>query len=159
MSAAELRGALRCDRPRCACKRGRTVHCPAHQDRSPSLTVDQAGDTLLVRCHAGCDQITVIAALKSRQLWPSSGARRVRALESPLVQARVEILQEARRQLRRLEPYREAFEQADSIRIGHRLVREARRVATLLGERDDVWELLARAAWLETATLAAEASA
>lgn len=36
--------------------------CPAHDDRSPSLTLRDAGDLLLVTCHAGCDFYDVIGA-------------------------------------------------------------------------------------------------
>src|SRR5437016_5873691 len=116
VTAALLRDALRCDRPRCACRRARTVHCPAHSDRSPSLAVDQVGTRLLVHCHGGCDQHVVIAALQERQLWPGAARARARSsMVSPLTQARTEILREARRQRERLAPYREAFEEADSI--------------------------------------------
>ena len=47
-----------------------TARCPAHDDREPSLSIC-AGDKgkVLVRCHAGCDQRRVIAALRSRGLW------------------------------------------------------------------------------------------
>src|SRR5262245_42229109 len=39
--------------------------CPAHDDRTPSLSIRDADDgKLLVRCHAGCDQARVIAALR-----------------------------------------------------------------------------------------------
>ncbi len=50
-----------------------TCCCPAHDDREPSLSVtDTADGKVLVHCHAGCDQATVIAALKARGLWPDS---------------------------------------------------------------------------------------
>ena len=40
--------------------------CPAHDDREPSLSIiDGNGGKVLVRCHAGCDQRRVIAALCS----------------------------------------------------------------------------------------------
>ncbi len=42
--------------------------CPAHEDRSPSLSVRERGK-VLVRCHAGCSQTEVIAALRARGLW------------------------------------------------------------------------------------------
>ena len=122
--------------------------------------VDQAGDRILVHCHGGCDQHEVIQALQARRLWPaSSEPLRRRETLSPLDEARREILLEARRQLRRLEPYREAFAESDSIRIGYQVVARARFVATVIGERDDVWDLLALAAQLERWTLAAEAAA
>lgn len=44
--------------------------CPAHDDRKPSLSIREAdGGKVLIRCHAGCDQERVIAALRSRGLW------------------------------------------------------------------------------------------
>ena len=40
--------------------------CPAHDDRAPSLSItDATGGKVLVRCHAGCDQRDVIAALRA----------------------------------------------------------------------------------------------
>jgi hypothetical protein len=51
--------------------------CPAHEDREPSLSITDADNgKVLVRCHAGCDQEQVIAALRSRGLWMESGPRR-----------------------------------------------------------------------------------
>jgi putative DNA primase/helicase len=46
------------------------ARCPAHDDQTPSLSigVGRAG-TILVRCHAGCSQREVIAALSERRLW------------------------------------------------------------------------------------------
>jgi hypothetical protein len=44
--------------------------CPAHEDREPSLAIREGDDgKILVRCHAGCNQDRVIAALRSRNLW------------------------------------------------------------------------------------------
>lgn len=48
---------------------GWTARCPAHDDREPSLSIRDANGKVLVRCHAGCDQRDVIAALKERGLW------------------------------------------------------------------------------------------
>lgn len=48
---------------------GWTARCPAHDDREPSLSIRDADGKVLVRCHAGCDQRDVIAALKARGLW------------------------------------------------------------------------------------------
>lgn len=50
---------------------GWTTRCPAHDDREPSLSIRDADGKVLVRCHAGCDQRDVIAALKERGLWDS----------------------------------------------------------------------------------------
>jgi putative DNA primase/helicase len=46
------------------------ARCPAHEDRTPSLAITDAIDGgVLVRCHAGCDQRDIIAALRARGLW------------------------------------------------------------------------------------------
>jgi putative DNA primase/helicase len=56
---------------------GWMARCPAHDDREPSLSICDADDgKVLVRCHAGCDQERVIAALRSRGLWTENGTRR-----------------------------------------------------------------------------------
>ena len=55
------------------------AHCPAHDDRKPSLSIRDADDgKVLVRCHAGCDQEDLIAVLRSRGLWEEKGYRRDR---------------------------------------------------------------------------------
>src|SRR5262245_20967837 len=55
---------------------GWTARCPAHDDRTPSLSIRDADEKkVLVRCHAGCDQERVIAALRGRGLWGESGPR------------------------------------------------------------------------------------
>lgn len=52
---------------------GWMARCPAHEDSTPSLSLRDAHDgRLLVYCHAGCDQRTVIAALAQRGLWTSA---------------------------------------------------------------------------------------
>lgn len=37
--------------------------CPAHDDRSPSLSIQNAGDRLLIHCFAGCDALDVVHAI------------------------------------------------------------------------------------------------
>ncbi len=50
--------------------------CPAHKDRTPSLSVsDGDGGKVLFRCHAGCEQSAVLDALKARGLWGGDGHR------------------------------------------------------------------------------------
>jgi putative DNA primase/helicase len=49
---------------------GWMARCPAHDDRNPSLSLRDVDGKVLVHCHAGCDQKSVIEALKSRGLWP-----------------------------------------------------------------------------------------
>jgi putative DNA primase/helicase len=58
------------------------ARCPAHEDREPSLSIkDTDGGKVLVRCHAGCDQKKVIAALKARGIW--QGIDRRHGMPSP----------------------------------------------------------------------------
>ena len=55
---------------------GWIARCPAHKDRTPSLSIRDADENkVLVRCHAGCDQEHVIVALRGRGLWGESGPR------------------------------------------------------------------------------------
>jgi putative DNA primase/helicase len=62
---------------------GWQAHCPAHDDRDPSLSIDVRGGKVLVHCHAGCRQAEVLAALSARGLWTwgGLGTRPVRAPE------------------------------------------------------------------------------
>jgi hypothetical protein len=74
-----LLAALICTNPRCAChtavRRGRGLtHCPAHQDDRPSLSAEERDGRLLLHCHGGCSQDSVLAALRSRGLWPARDA-------------------------------------------------------------------------------------
>jgi hypothetical protein len=63
----------RCGHPQCECQRadvGDLVHCPAHDDREPSLHLDVSNGRVLVYCFAGCTQTDVIAALADLGAWP-----------------------------------------------------------------------------------------
>ena len=67
--------------------RGRWIaRCPAHADRSPSLSVREKGDGLvLVRCFAGCEVQSVIDAvgLTFSHLYPDSPvSHRVRRINN-----------------------------------------------------------------------------
>lgn len=65
MTAAELARALngrRSGQQWAAC-------CPAHDDAEPSLTIGDGEHGVVVRCHAGCSQSQVLAALRNRGLW------------------------------------------------------------------------------------------
>jgi hypothetical protein len=53
---------------------GWTARCPAHLDRSPSLSISQAADgSMLVHCFAGCSRSQILAALdvRERDLHPA----------------------------------------------------------------------------------------
>jgi putative DNA primase/helicase len=56
---------------------GWMARCPAHDDRTPSLSIGEAADgKVLVKCHAGCPQVKVITALQNRGLWHTSDRHR-----------------------------------------------------------------------------------
>jgi putative DNA primase/helicase len=62
--------------------RGWIARCPGHDDRSPSLSIlETAVGRVLVRCHAGCDQQSVIDALRTRGLWANRATRRPNAVQ------------------------------------------------------------------------------
>ncbi|MBL8565292.1 MAG: toprim domain-containing protein [Hyphomicrobiaceae bacterium] len=51
------------------------ARCPAHDDSTPSLSIKETRDgKLLVHCHAGCEQTTIIAVLQDRGLWAPGSA-------------------------------------------------------------------------------------
>jgi hypothetical protein len=138
--------------------------CPAHDDHSPSLSIRIGDDgRLLLYCFARCRIADIVAAigLELRDLFPSSGSvptrRPIPRARSPLDEARADVLQDARRQQRRLAPFHELFTAADSIRVGSQLATEARRVATQLGDGETTWELLGQAAAVELEVLNVEA--
>jgi putative DNA primase/helicase len=54
---------------------GWMVRCPGHDDKDPSLSLRDADGKVLAHCHAGCDQRTVIEALKALGLWPDPPER------------------------------------------------------------------------------------
>lgn len=70
MTAGEIAQALGGRR----CGRGWMARCPAHQDRSPSLSIAERNGKLLFFCHAGCAWKNVAAALRARGLWPDRPA-------------------------------------------------------------------------------------
>lgn len=57
---------------------GWSARCPAHEDHNPSLSIrDGSDERVLVHCHAGCEQRSVIAALRSRGLWSGTASHAV----------------------------------------------------------------------------------
>lgn len=51
------------------CGVGWIARCPSHEDQTPSLSNRDTNGGNVVRCHAGCEQEQVIAALRSRGRW------------------------------------------------------------------------------------------
>lgn len=37
--------------------------CPAHNDKSPSLSISEGGNKLLIHCHSGCSALDVVHAV------------------------------------------------------------------------------------------------
>lgn len=62
-----------------------SARCPAHDDHTPSLSIDEAADeTLLIHCFAGCAPGDVLAAvgLSLSDLYPEPPQSRGRATRS-----------------------------------------------------------------------------
>lgn len=63
--AHDVRSRLRCGDPRCECQRdGANVHCPAHEDKHPSLSINESNGKVLYKCHAGCSQELLTEAIR-----------------------------------------------------------------------------------------------
>ena len=59
--------------------KGYQAHCPAHADKSPSLSVREGDDgRILLHCHAGCTAEAVVASigLKLSDLYPATNTPR-----------------------------------------------------------------------------------
>ena len=71
---SQLIEALKWGQSGCDCLRAKPgkghVHCPSHDDLSPSLSVSEKEGKILVHCFATCSQDSVITALKEEGLWP-----------------------------------------------------------------------------------------
>ena len=71
------------------------ARCPAHEDREPSLSIAH-GDNgkVLVRCHAGCEQHRVIAAMQigNRAHVRNSGVTPMHDRATVVAQAAMELL-------------------------------------------------------------------
>lgn len=80
VSIQEIVDALACQNGSCVCHRRSSngkyiVHCPAHDDKKPSLCLEESPEgKVLVHCFAGCSQEALIAALRKKGLWPHKGS-------------------------------------------------------------------------------------
>lgn len=81
MTGREIIEALKCSRQSCVCAKGKLVHCPAHQDANPSLSITEKDGKALLHCHTGCSQAEVIGALREKGLW---GEAQQRGLHQPI---------------------------------------------------------------------------
>jgi hypothetical protein len=60
------------------CGRGWKAKCPAHDDREPSLSINEGADgRALIKCHTGCSTANVLVALGMtyRDLFPANFSR------------------------------------------------------------------------------------
>ncbi|HEV2185614.1 MAG TPA: toprim domain-containing protein [Stellaceae bacterium] len=86
-----------------------SCRCPAHQDRSPSLSICDGDKALVVRCWAGCDARDVLGELRRRGLLIGN-ARTDRRVDSATATLRRE--QEARDLTARTAHARQIWERA-----------------------------------------------
>lgn len=73
--------------------------CPAHEDKTPSLHVNERNGRVLVHCHAGCSQAAVIHKLSEMGLWETkaiSPAERERRLLARYYQEQIRKRNQAR---------------------------------------------------------------
>jgi hypothetical protein len=141
-------------------RRGWSARCPAHDDRANSLSLAIGDDgRTLVNCFAGCrtSEITTAVGLSLRDLFADGHAptrsSRTRALP-PLEEARRDVLREAQQQPWSDDGVRLVYQLSDWIRLNRRKVHELRRLAAV--DTETTWEILGRAARVETFVLAVE---
>lgn len=143
--------------------RGWTARCPAHQDRSPSLSVAQGDDgRILLHCFAGCqvEAITAAIGLTVHDLFaegpaPTTIRREQESAETPAA-VWATVRQENRRERRQLLDLE--GEIAGGIFDLYQRAHGIRTTITALGQDDErAFDLLADAAALERAALMAEA--
>ena len=63
-----------------------TARCPAHEDRSPSLSIRLTHDRILLHCHAGCDVEDILRAIGAT--WADICPERDIPLEKALAHGR-----------------------------------------------------------------------
>jgi len=123
-------------------RRGWAARCPAHEDRTPSLSIS-LGDQgqVLLYCFAGCALARILDCLRLtvRDLYPEPAM--------DLTDVHQEALRQLRAQHRRRQHDQGAAQDAQCWAV----IRHARGVATRLGpDSAAAWELLEGAAALET---------
>jgi hypothetical protein len=155
MTADELAGRL--DRARRSSDGGYSALCPAHQDRSPSLTIRDGHRGVLIKCWAGCDIAAIAAALGLRvtDLFHERSGQRPRPdrLSRPPDEWTTiwsQTLRRAVEQGHRQVEWAPLFSISDFIRRCHNTASLARCCGTAMGEEDlRAWPLLERAARVE----------
>ena len=129
--------------------------CPAHTDQHPSLDIARGRDgRWLLYCRAGCPTKAVLQAvgLTWSDLFRDSEITHrplPRRRRSPLAEARLEILREARRGRWNRPGVREMYVIADFIRTRFVVADRLRRAVTAAGDTPVAWEAAVQAAALE----------
>jgi hypothetical protein len=148
-------------------RRGKNVRflCPSHADHNPSADYNPVARVWVCRvCHEGGGILDLARrlGLDAPPRARSSGRRpRPRVPIPPpglawadWVPAWLEVVERARRESRRLAPYRRATLAAEwCLRPRFQVVADARRLVSTLGDTEEAWDLARRAA--RVATLAA----
>lgn len=129
MTAAELVGSLESVRARGPNKW--SAKCPAHADKSPSLTIAEGDKGLLVKCWAGCslDEVTRALGLTVSDLF-------FNALSADLDERRTAARQRARRKATELAAYEAEGRRMDALREAEHLLQTARGIS-IAGWSDD----------------------
>jgi hypothetical protein len=104
------------------------ARCPAHEDRSPSLSIGSGSDgRILLHCFAGCSHLAIVAALgiAVRDLFAGPPPSREQVLKARQERARVNAEARAMRIERGklLDTYRRLSQVVDS--LGEKLARTA----------------------------------
>lgn len=147
MNAADVFGRLDGVRKRRA---GWVARCPAHPDRTPSLSINEGDDgRVLLYCFAGCDFQAIVAALglAARDLMGDGPAPPPR---SPAESIGADLLT---REKWTDPDVLELYQLADLQRTVDGFVADVRQAETVNGDTAD-WERLALAAQLECEALA-----
>jgi hypothetical protein len=151
-----------------AVRRGRHLRfaCVAHPDEHPSADFDPAQGVWVCRsCHVGGGARDLARRLGLEAARPSQSGPVPRVPRPPPGIAREDwipawtaIVDEARRQDRRLAPHRDVVRITDWLRPRHQAVADARGLASALGEDDPgAWRLLRLASRVATTIAAVEA--
>jgi hypothetical protein len=146
-----------------AVRRGRHLRfrCVAHPDEHPSADFDPIQGVWVCRsCHVGggARDLARRLGLEAAGLPRPCPAPRVPRPPTGIsrkdwIPAWTAIVNESRRQDRRLAPHREVFRIADWLRARHQVVADARHVVSALGPDDaSAWRLARLAARVETTT-------
>lgn len=132
---------------------GWSARCPAHQTSHQSLSIAVGDDgRILVHCFAGCDVHAITRALGLRvgDLFPNDRPQRFYRAVTDEERALYDALAHERTRQVKRDELREQNEIADYIKEAHRAAAEIRAYVTTLGDCEEAWALLERAAAWET---------